>query len=92
MAESLCMPVLYRYMKSRLPKLDRWHTSCSKADKEPSLCPVGVLDLTVGPDEISILIAVPSNEQGDVDLDTQGAYEDIANAEFQKLRPHAVLA
>ena len=87
-----CMPVLYDYKRKPLPNSKVWHMGCRKAAEMPSELSVGIVDVSNHRDRVGILIAVPCDEHGEVDHDTQAKYEDIADERFKELHPDAQLA
>lgn len=93
MTEQLCIPVEYRYKRKPIPKSRLWHLNCYKAPGSPANQSPGVLDMSdIGKNQVSIFIAIPCNEQGEVDADTQMEYEDLADQKFKEIRPNEELA
>ena len=93
MTEQRCIPVEYRYRREPVPKSRRWHMNCCKAAAQPANQAPGVVNVShAGEDQVSIFMAVPCNQEGGVDPDTQGDYEDLADQKFKEIRPDADLA
>lgn len=93
MTEQRCIPVEYRYKRKPIPKSRLWHMNCYKAAAQPANYAPGILDVShAGEDQVSIFMAVPCNEEGEVDADTQGEYEDLADQKFKVIRPDAEFA
>jgi hypothetical protein len=93
MTGRLCILVEYCYRRKPIPKSRLWHLNCYKATEQPATQASGVLDVSdAGGDQVSIFIAVPCGEHGEVDADTQAEYEDLADQKFKEIRPDAELA
>lgn len=92
MANQLCMPVEYLYRRKPMPKSRLWHLNCYKAEK-PSVLSPEIMDITdPGGDQVSITIAVPCDDQGNVDSKTHAEYQARADQKFMEIRADAELA
>jgi len=57
-------------------------------EEKPSLQIQGIRRISDrGGDQVSIFIAVPCNEKGKVDTDTQDVYVELAEQKFHDVRP-----
>jgi hypothetical protein len=93
MTKRFCISVEYRYRRKPIPKSRLWHMTCYKGVALRANQLPGALEVSeAGADQVSIFIAVPCNEQYQVDSDTQTEYEDFADQKFKEIRPHAELA
>jgi hypothetical protein len=92
-SDPLCIPVEFCYNRNPMPKSREWDMACKKASDKPANQSPGIMGEAVitSENQVSIFIAVPCNEKGDVDNDMQGHYEDIADTKFIHLQPDAVL-
>jgi len=93
MNEQRCIPVEYCYMRKPVPKSRLWHMKCRKAAAQPANRVPGLFEVShAGEDQVSIFMAVPCNHEGEVDADTSGEYEDLADQKFKEIRADAALA
>jgi hypothetical protein len=80
MAEQFCIPVEYCYKRKPIPKSRLWHMNCYKAAERSSSQVPEVFDVSdAGGDQVSIFIAVPCGERGEVDVDTLAEHQELAN-------------
>jgi hypothetical protein len=92
MDEQPCMLVIYLYRRDRIPGSIRWHMDSYKNADAPELRVPGFVEREGNADQLSLTFAVPCSANGEIDAETQGEYEDLADERFEQLRPGQELA
>jgi hypothetical protein len=87
-----CFLVNYLYRRHPMPRSIRWHMSAYRLSATPELRVPGFVDQESSADQLSITFAVPCTPNGEVDEETQGEYEGLADERFGQLRPGQELA
>lgn len=92
MDEQPCVLVDYLYRRDPMPRSIRWHLNARRLSATPELRVPGFVDQEGGGDQLSITFAVPCSQDGNIDDETQGEYEELADERFGQLRPGQELA
>jgi hypothetical protein len=92
MGEQPCVLVNYMYCRDPMPRSIRWHLNLYRLSATPELRVPGFVEQEGSGDQLSITYAVPCTQGGDIDEETQGEFEELADEHFGQLRPGQELA
>ena len=87
MDEQLCVLVNYFYRRARIPGSVQWHINCYRMTNSPAIRAPGFVEQEGYADQLSIVLAVPCSANREIDSETLGEYEELADERFGQLRP-----
>lgn len=87
-----CILVNYLYRRDPMPRSVQWHMNAYRLSETPESRVPGFVDQESSDDQLSITFAIPCAQGGDIDEETQGEYEELADDRFRQLRPGQELA
>ncbi len=92
MNPQLCLLVNYLYRRERIPGSIRWHMNSYRMPGAPEVRVPGLVEQEGDADHFGITLAVPCLPDGQIEPETQGEYEDLADEHFSQLHPGQELA
>ena len=92
MDEQLCLLVNSLYRRVPIPDSVQWHMNWYRMPVSPAMRVPGFVEQEGGSNQCSVVFAIPCYASGEIDSETQGEYEELADERFAQLCPGQELA